>query len=303
VSRSGIIPISHTQDTAGPMARTVADAATLLGVLTGMDPRDEATSASSGHALTDYTRFLDPNGLKGARIGVARDRLMGYNKRVDALIDSALDVMKQAGATIVDPANLETIRTMGAGEGDLLRYEFKHDIDAYLATRGPDFPMKTLADLIAFNDAHAAEEMPYFGQEIFEMSQAMGPLTDKAYLDTLEKTRRLTRDEGIDATIRKYNLDAIVAPTQGPPGLIDLVNGDAGNGGGSASSPAAMAGYPHITVPAGYIYGLPIGISFFGSAWTEPTLIRLAYAFEQHTHARKPPKFLTGAPLVPVHPV
>ena len=303
VSRSGIIPISHSQDTAGPMARTVADAATLLGVLTGVDPRDEATSASSGHALSDYTRFLDPNGLKGARIGVARDRLMGYNKRVDAMIDAAIDVMKQAGATIVDPANLETIRTMGAGEGDLLRYEFKHDINAYLATRGPDAPMKTLADLIAFNTAHAAEEMPYFGQEIFEMAEAMGPLTDKAYIDTLEKTHRLTRDEGIDATIKKYDLDAIIAPTQGPPGLIDLVNGDGGNGGGSASSPAAMAGYPHITVPVGYIYGLPVGISFFGGAWTEPTLIKLAYAFEQHTHARKPPKFLPTAPLTPVEPL
>lgn len=303
VSRSGIIPISHSQDTAGPMGRTVADAATLLGVLTGVDPRDEATSQSSGHAVTDYTRFLDPNGLRGARIGVVRERLMGYNKRVDAIIDGALDVMKRAGATIVDPANLETIRTMGAGEGDLLRYEFKHDIDAYLASLGPDAPVRTLADLIEWNRAHAREEMPYFGQEIFEMAQAMGPLTDKAYLDVLEKTHRLTRDEGIDATIRKYNLDALVAPTQGTPGLIDLVNGDAGNGGGSASSPAAMAGYPHITVPAGYIYGLPVGISFFGGAWTEPTLIKLAYAYEQLTHARKPPKFLPTALLTPVEPL
>lgn len=303
VSRSGIIPISHSQDTAGPMARTVADAATLLGVLTGVDSRDEATSGSRGHALADYTRFLDPNGLKGARIGVVRERLMGYSKRVDAIINAALDVMRQRGATIVDPANLETIRTMGAGEGDLLRYEFKHDLNAYLATLGPDTPVRTLADLIAWNKAHAAEEMPYFGQEIFEMAEAMGPLTDKAYLDVLEKTHRLTREEGIDATIRKYKLDALVAPTQGPPGLIDLVNGDAGNGGGSASSPAAMAGYPHITVPAGYVYGLPIGISFFGGAWTEPTLIKLAYAFEQATHARKAPRFLPTAPLTPVEPL
>ena len=302
VSRSGIIPISHSQDTAGPMARTVADAATLLGAMTGVDPRDDATSASAGHALTDYTRFLDANGLKGARIGVVRERLMGYDKRVDAIIDAALDAMKRAGAIVVDPANLETIRTMGSGEGDVLRYEFKHDINAYLATLGPNAPAKTLADLIAFNSAHAAEEMPYFGQEIFEAAEAMGPLTDKKYLDALEKMHRLTRAEGIDATIKKYNLDALVAPTQGAAGLIDLVNGDAGNGGGSASSPAAMAGYPHITVPAGYVYGLPIGISFFGAAWTEPTLIRLAYAYEQLTHARKPPKFLPTAPLTPVEP-
>ena len=296
VSRSGIVPIAHSQDTAGPMTRTVTDAAILLGVLAGIDARDGATAKSAGKAQTDYTKYLDPNGLKGARIGVAREKYMGYSKPTDALIASAIDVMKSQGATIVDPANIATARHLDDDEYDLLLYEFKADLDAYLGALGPSSPVHSLADVIAFNEKNAAREMPYFGQEIMEAAVKKGPLSEAKYRKELAKGKRLAGAEGIDATIRKYRLDAIIAPTQGPASLIDLVNGDP-SGGGSFTSPAAVAGYPHITVPTGFVFGLPVGISFVGGAWTEPTLFRLAYAYEQATKHRKPPRFLPTAEL------
>lgn len=294
VSRTGVIPIAHSQDTAGPIARTVADAAAVLGALTGVDASDDATRGSAGKSRTDYTTFLDPNGLRGARIGVAREHYFGYSAHTDALIDDAIRVMKDQGAVIVDPANIATAGKWSDSEYDVLLYEFKADLAKYFAWLGPDAPVKTLADVIAFNDQHAAEEMPYFGQEIMIAAQKKGPLTSPEYTKALAKNHRLTRDLGIDATITKYRLDAIIAPTQGPPRFTDLVNGDGGGGGGS-SSPAAVAGYPSITVPAGYVFGLPVGLSFIGRAYTEPTLIKLAYAYEQATKHRRPPAFAPTA--------
>ena len=293
VSRTGIIPISHSQDTAGPMARTVTDAAILLGALTGVDPLDSATAPSAGNARNDYTKFLDAGGLKGARIGIPRGRYFGYSVATDAIINAAIELMRTAGAVVIDPIELGNA---GNGESDVLSYEFKADINAYLASLGPSSPMKTLADLIAFNSAHSKEEMPYFGQEIFLTAQARGPLTDKKYLDALASGHMHARTDGIDAAVAKYHLDAIAAPTQGPASLIDLVKGDPGGGGGSSGLPA-VAGYPHITVPAGYSFGLPVGLSFFGPAWSEPTLLKLAYAFEQKSKARRSPGFLPTADL------
>jgi amidase len=295
LSRSGIIPISHTQDTAGPMTRSVADAALLLAAMAGLDERDAATQGSRGKNVADYTKFLDPNGLKGARIGVPRKRYTGYNPATDHLFAEALEVMKRQGAVIVDPADITTAGDLSGPEFTVLLYEFKADLNRYLADLGPDAPVHTLAEAIAWNAKHRAEEMPYFGQEIFEQAEAKGPLTDKEYLDALEKCRRLSRQEGIDATLAKHKLDALVAPTQGPVWLIDLVNGD--SEGSGSSTPAAVAGYPSITVPAGSFAGLPVGVSFFGAAWSEPLLIRLAYAFEQATRHRRPPRFLPTAEL------
>ncbi|HVC21165.1 MAG TPA: amidase [Vicinamibacterales bacterium] len=294
-SRSVIIPISQTQDTAGPMGRTVADVATLLGPLTGVDPADPATAASAGKSLTDYRKFLDPNGLKGARLGVPRQHLFGYSPAADRIVEAALDTLKKLGAEIIDPADIPTLADLGKGEGLVLSYEFKAGLNAYLAALGPSAPVHTLADIIAFNDQHKDQEMPYFGQELFLAAEARGPLTSKEYLDALASDRRLSRTEGIDAVMDKYKLDAFVCPTGAPASLTDLVNGGYGFGGSSAI--AAIAGYPHITVPAGYHFGLPVGLSFFGRAWSEPTLIRLAYAFEQATKHRTPPKFLKTANL------
>jgi amidase len=290
VSRSGIIPISHSQDGAGPMCRTVHDAAILLGALTGVDPADPATVASAGKSFTDYAQFCDPNGLKGARIGVAR-KYFGFSDTVDALMEQSLDAIKKQGATLVDPADIETLGKFDESELLVFMYELKADLNAYLARLGPNAPVHTLKDIIEFNDGNRQKEMPYFGQDLFLKAEAKGPLTEKAYLDALDKNHQLARTEGIDATMDKYHLDAIVAPTGGPAWLTDLVNGDHAAGG--SSNAAAVAGYPNINVTAGFISGLPVGISFFGRAWSEPALIRLGFAFEQTTKARQAPRFLS----------
>ncbi|MFL5638360.1 MAG: amidase [Gemmatimonadaceae bacterium] len=289
VSRAGIIPIAHSQDTAGPMTRTVRDAAILLGVVAGVDARDSATSASRGRDQMDYTRFLDPGGLRGARIGVLRKNF-GFNDSVDGLMANAIDVMKRQGATVVDPVAVETAGKFDDSEFEVLLYEFKADLNAYLAGLGANAPVRTLRDIIDFNDRHKDQEMPYFGQDIMIKAQAKGPLTEKAYLTALAKDQKLSRQQGIDATMAKHKLDALIAPTGGPAWVTDLVNGDHFTGGYSTAS--AVAGYPHITVPAGYVRGLPVGLSIFGRAYSEPTLIKLAYAYEQATKHRRPPQFL-----------
>jgi amidase len=296
VSRAGIVPIAHSQDTAGPMARTVRDAAILLGALVGPDDRDAATADGAAHGAADYTRFLDPGGLRGARIGVVR-KTFGFDARVDRLMEDALGVMSRAGAVLVDAADIPHAGEYDETELEVLLYELKADLQAYLATRGPSARVKTLADVIAFNEAHRAEEMPYFGQELFLRAEEKGPLTTPAYLDALEKNRRLSRAEGIDAVMDAHELSALIAPTGGPAWLTDLVNGDHFMGG--SSTPAAVAGYPNISLPAGEIYGLPVGISFMGRAWSEPTLLRLAFAYEQATHFRRPPRLLPTADLSP----
>jgi amidase len=294
ISRAGIIPIAHSQDTSGPMARTVRDAAIFLGILTGADERDPVTVSSRTKGHADYTRFLDANGLKGARIGVAR-QYFGFNDATDKLMKDAIALIKSLGATIVDPANIATNGKFDASENDVLQYEFKADINEYLANAPASVKSRTLADLIKFNEEHRAEEMPYFGQEIFEQSEKRGPLSDKKYIAALAKNHRLARTEGIDATLAKHKVDAIIAPTGGPVWATDLVNGDHFTGGYSSAS--AVAGYPHITVPAGMVFGLPVGLSFFAGAWSEPTLIKFAYAFEQASKARQKPKFLPTAGL------
>jgi amidase len=291
VSRSGIIPISHSQDTAGPMARTVTDAAILLGAMAGIDSLDPVTLTSRGHvpAESDYTKFLDANGLRGTRIGVAR-KSFGFSDAVDRVMTESIEAMRGLGATIVDPADLETQGKFDDSEFEVLLYEFKADLNAYLAGLAPNVKPRTLADLIRFNLDHREQEMPYFGQKIFEMAEKKGPLTDAAYRKALAKNHRLARAEGIDATMKKHKLDAVIAPTGSPAWTTDLVNGDHYTGGYSSAS--AVAGYPHITVPAGFVQGLPVGISFFAGPWSEGTLLKFAYAFEQATKARKPPQFL-----------
>ncbi len=287
VSRSGIIPIAHSQDTAGPMARSVRDAAILLGALTGIDPRDTATGASRGNLHPDYTQFLDPNGLRGMRIGIAR-QYFDIGPTVTAVMNSSIALIKQGGAEIIDPVEFKKLEAWRDTETEVLLYEFKADLNAYLTTRGAG--VKSLQDCIAFNRAHAQREMPYFRQELMEQAQDKGPLTDKDYRKALERNHRLTRKDGIDALIRKHKLDAIAGPTAGPAWTTDWVNGDRVDSG--CASPPAVAGYPHITVPAGFKFGLPLGISFFGEAWSEPKLIKIAYAFEKLSRARLQPKFM-----------
>ena len=294
VSRAGIVPIAHSQDTAGPMCRTVTDAAILLGALTGVDPRDSATNAASGKSFADYTKSLDVNGLKGARIGVHR-KAFGFNDSVDKVMKDAIDIIKTRGATVVDPADIPTQGKFDDSELEVLLYEFKADLNAYLASLGPRAPVKSLKEIIDFNEQYRDREMPYFGQDLLIKAQGKGPLTEKAYRDALAKNHRLTRKEGIDFVMDKNKLDALIAPTGGPPWPTDWVNGDHFTGGYSSAS--AVAGYPHITVPAGYVFGLPVGISFFGRAWSEPALIKFAYAFEQATRARRTPEFLPTARL------
>jgi len=290
VSGSGIVPIAHSQDTAGPMARTVADAAALLGVLAGADGRE----AGRGKVV-DYTLSLDPKGLAGTRIGVAREKLFGYSPDADALLESAIKEMARLGAVIVDPANIPHLGEYDDAEFEVLLYEFKSDLNAYLAEWAGDAPARTVADLIAFNEEKRDEEMPYFGQDIMEKAQKKGPLTDKAYLKALEKCRKLSREKGLDMVFQRHRLDAVVAPTGSPPWVTDLVNGD--HFLGASSTPAAVSGYPSITVPAGYAFGLPVGITFIGKALGEASLIRLAFAFERATKVRKPPRFLSTADL------
>lgn len=291
ISRSGIIPIAHSQDTAGPMARTVRDAAILLSALAGSDPRDGATSASDGKSASDYTRFLDPHGLRGARIGVAR-KYFGFSDSVDHLMAEVMEEMKRQGAVLVDPADLESHGKFDDSELLVLLYELKADLNAYLAGR-TDAAVHSLKDIIEFNERNKEREMPYFLQDLFIQAEAKGPLTSKEYLDALEANHRLSRAEGIDGVMDKFQLDAIMAPTGGPAWLTDLVNGD--HSGGGSSNAAAVAGYPDITVPAGFIWGLPVGVSFFGRAWSEAVLLKIAYGFEQATKARKPPGFLAAA--------
>ena len=292
VSRGGIIPIAHSQDTAGPMARTVADAATILGALVGEDPRDKTTAQSRGKSYTDYTRFLDKDGLKGMRIGVARKHF-GFNQHVDALMKKVLNALTDRGASLISPADIPTTGRFDDSEFEVLLYEFKADLNAYLQSLGATTPVRSLKEIIAFNESKADFEMPYFGQDIFEKAEAKGPLTDRKYLQALRKNHLLTRTQGIDFIMKKHRLDAMVAPTGGPAWPTDWANGDHFTGGYSSAS--AVAGYPHITVPAGYVFGLPVGVSFFGGAYSEPTLIKIAYAFEQATNARRPPKFLPTA--------
>jgi amidase len=293
VSRSGIIPVAHSQDTAGPMTRTVVDAAAVLSAIAGPDPRDPATGASAEHIVGDYVRFLDPNGLRGRRVGIAR-RYFGFHPGVDRCMEEAIDAMRRSGAEIVDPVELPSNDELLQAELLVLLYEFKADLNLYLGGLPESARVRTLADVIAFNEENRDREMPYFGQELFLQAESKGPLSEKEYVDALALCRRMARDEGLDTAVSTHRLDAIAGPTGGPAWVTDLVNGDHYSGG--SSSLAAMAGYPNITVPSGWVHGLPVGISFFGPAWSEPTLLGVAYAFEKETRFRRKPEFLESVP-------
>jgi amidase len=295
VSRAGVVPIAHSQDTVGPMARTVTDAAVLLGALVGVDGDDPATRSSRGKFHRDYTKFLDPGGLKGARIGVPRESYFGYSDKTDAIANAAIKRMKELGARVVDPANIPTAKKMGGGADELtvLLYEFKADLNSYLSGLSKS-KVRSLKEVIAFNEEHRGKELKYFGQDIFLKAQATTDLKDRKYLKALKENRSLSREKGIDFVMAKHRLDALVMPTTAPAWVIDPVDGDHGIGG--SSQPTALSGYPAITVPAGLSFGLPVGITFMGRAYSEPTLIRLAYAFEQATRHRAPPKYRSTIP-------
>ena len=296
LSRSGIIPIAHSQDTPGPMARTVADAAILLGAMAGVDERDPVTRSSKKRGISNYTKSLDREGLQGARIGVARN-MVGTDQRIIKIFETCIDVMKHLGAVIVDPADVPNFNKFGKTELEVLHYEFKADLNKYLKELPLDARVHSTADVIKFNEENSHLVMPYFGQEHMTIAQEKASLSDKKYHDALAKNHRLTRKDGIDAAMRKHKLDAIIVPSGGPAWMIDLVNGDASNWDMESTSPAAVAGYPHITVPAGFVFGLPVGISFFAKAWQEPALIKFAYAFEQATQYRRQPRYLPTANL------
>jgi amidase len=288
VSRSGIIPIAHSQDTAGPMARTVADAAILLSALTGRDPRDPATGQAP--RSPDYVRLLDANALQGARIGVPRKKLYGYSAATDRLAEQALAVMKAHGAVIVDPADIPHLGSYDEDELEVLLHELKADLTDYLTGLGPTAPVKSLSEIIDFNEKNRDRELPFFGQDLFEKAQQRGPLSSAIYRRARARSQRLAGPQGLETVMNRDHLDALVAPTTGPAWLIDPVTGDHFSGG--SSTPAAVAGSPSVTVPMGFVHGLPVGLSFMGRNWSEARLLSLAYAFEQATHHRRPPRFL-----------
>lgn len=298
VSRSGIVPISAAQDTAGPMARTVADAAALLSGMTGRDPLDEATAVSP--VPTDLGRHLEgespgPGGaadLSDLRVGVGR-QFFDRDGRVDAVMEEAIETLRSLGAEIVDPVEIAHRQEVGRHEYEAMLYEFKAGLNAYLAGLGDGAPVASLADVIAFNEANAEREMPFFGQEILIEAEGKGPLTEAAYRTARDTASRLSREEGLDAALARHRLDAILGPSGGPAWVTDLVHGDTFSVGSSGA--AAVAGYPNVTVPAGHVHGLPVGVSFFGAAWSEPTLIRIAWAFEQAAPHRRPPRFRVQA--------
>ncbi|HSO10789.1 MAG TPA: amidase [Anaerolineales bacterium] len=298
LSRSGIIPIAHSQDTPGPMARTVTDAAILLGAMTGGDKLDPATRSSGKRALKDYTKFLEYDGLKGARIGVARN-MAGTNPRILKIFELCIEIMKQLGATIIDPADVPNFDKFEKTELEVLYYELRADLNKYLKSVSGDVRAHSLEDVIKFNEENEDRVMPYFGQERMITAQEKGPLTEKRYKDALARNHRLTRKDGIDSVMQKYKLDALIVPSGSPARVIDLVNGDASNSDIESTSPAAVAGYPHITVPAGHVFSMPVGISFFAKAWQEANLIKYAYAFEQATQYRRQPRYLPTASLNP----
>jgi len=294
-SRSGVIPVAHSRDTVGVFGRTVADATTVLGAMTGVDPREPATSASVGQFYTDYRQFLDPDGLRGARIGIPRQVYFGYSAKADTIANAAIERMRELGAEIIDPADIPTAQQMASSKSKttVCLFELKAGLNKYLAELVSS-PVRTLADIIAFNNAHANEELQYFGQELFLQAEGTTSLSDSAYLQALAEGHLLARNEGIDAVMDKYNLDALMMPSSSPAWCIDLINGD--HKLPSSALPAALAGYPAINVPAGFSFELPVGITFIGRAFSEPTLIKLAYAYEQETKARHKPRFLPTTP-------